>query len=553
MEEILITVEDDGLYIQVEAPPWEKRRCSGLPGVRQARVGVWRFPATPAVAKRLLRSFDDTEYSHDEAFMSLVALNSRIDRVQHVKTANNFKPIPEVRLDPWIQQLRGYHFARAMPGCMLAMDMGTGKTKVVIDLVTNLKLYRTLIIAPAPVITDVWPEEILKHGRKTKMVVATLTDMPIKKRVEIGDGLLNAPTNAYPWRWLLINYEAAWREPFKSWALKQRWDLVVADESHRIKGAGSRISTFLYRLGLRANRRICLTGTPLPNGPMDAYGQYRFLDPGIFGTDFGRFQEEYAVMGGFENREIIKYRRQKRMRRKMHTIMYSVEADDVQDFPPETDTYRYARLDKPSRRLYTALNKEFIIAVNDKTVTADNTLVKALRLQELTSGYAAPDSDPENPEVRQEKEFVNDIKKKLLLDTLQDLRRQPLVVFARFHWDLDNIHAVIKERGWTSCELSGRVNEVKLWKKGHRDVLVAQIQAGKEGLDFTRARYGIFYTLSFSYGDYRQMRKRIRRPGQVNPHTFVHLIISNTIDQEILEAIHAKEEPIKYLLKKRRG
>ncbi len=545
-----ITVSRDNLYLQVVAPPWEKRRCSKMPGVRQVNPTTWRFPATPSVAAQLIERFHDIEFTYDEGFRQLVIINRRIDQVQRVKTATSFIPIPEARTDPWIQQLRAYHFARAMPGCMLAMDMGTGKTKVVIDLVTNLHLFRTLVIAPSAVAEDIWPDEIMKHGRVTKNVVAALVDGPVKKRTETADALLNAPTDAYPWRWIIINYEAVWREPFKSWALKQHWNLVVADESHRIKGAGSNVSTFLYRVGLRADRRLCLTGTPLPNGPMDAYGQYRFLDPGIFGTNFGTFQNEYAEMGGFENREYLRYRNQKRMMKKMHRIMYHVDADDVQDFPSETDTYRHAKLDPESRRIYKALDKEFIAAVNDGVITIDNVLVKGLRLQELTSGYTTPDrKDPDQDKVRYE---ANSVKAHLLLDTLNDIKRQPMVIFARFRWDLATIHEVIQERGWTSCELSGSANDYREWKRGSADVLVAQIQSGKEGLDFTRARYGIFYSLNFSLGDYRQMRKRIRRPGQEKPHTFIHLIISNTIDQEIMEAIWAKEEPVDYLLKKRK-
>ncbi len=550
--EIKISVEDNGLYVQVDAPTWARQKLKDTPGIRSVgKTGMrWRFPATPGVAAHLTKIFQYDNYIIDNEFLHLVQLCTRIQKVQHVKTSNKLKSVPNTQTEPWIQQLRAYHFARAMPGCMLAMDMGTGKTKVVIDLVQNLHLFRTLVIAPKAVAEEVWPNEILEHGSATEMVVLTLLGKSVAKRVELADSLFNAPTDNYSWRWFIINYEAAWREPFKSWALKQHWNLVVADESHRIKGAGSQISKFLYRLGQRADRRLCLTGTPLPNGPMDAYGQYRFIDCGIFGTDFSRFQNRYAVMGGFENREIIKYKNQKRMKRMMHQIMYSVESDDVQDFPPETDAYRYARLEGKSRTHYNALNKQFITFIGEGATTAENVLVKSLRLHEITSGYLTEDTDDPKRRIKHE---INQTKRELLIDTLKDIRRQPIVVFGLFKWDLESIHAAVNSVGWTSSELSGSRNEVKEWKSGQTDVLVTQIGTGKEGLDFTRARYGIFYTLNFSLGDYRQMRKRIRRPGQDKPHTFVHLIISNTISEDIVAAIRAKEEPVDYLINKYRG
>ncbi len=81
------------------------------------------------------------------------------------------------------------------------------------------------------------------------------------------------------------------------------WDLIIADEAHRIKAPGGRASLFFKRMRTRANYRVALTGTPMPHGPLDIYAVFRFLDITIFGPGFAPFRQEYAVMGGYPPRD----------------------------------------------------------------------------------------------------------------------------------------------------------------------------------------------------------------------------------------------------------
>ena len=97
---------------------------------------------------------------------------------------------------------------------------------------------------------------------------------------------------------VVINYDSAWRTPFAEWALKQKWDLVVADEIHRCKAPGGKASRFLARLGKAARFRLGLSGTPMPHSPLDVYGYFRFIDATIFGWSYNRFRQHFAVMGG---------------------------------------------------------------------------------------------------------------------------------------------------------------------------------------------------------------------------------------------------------------
>ena len=111
---------------------------------------------------------------------------------------------------------------------------------------------------------------------------------------------------------------------------------------------------------------------------------------------------------------------------------------------------------------------------------------------------------------------------------------------------------ILEDKGWNVGELSGKKDDLKDFQEKKVNALVVQIQAGKEGIDLTRARYGIFFSYVLSYGDYRQCRKRIRRPGQKNPHTFIHLTVEGSIDTEIMRAYGTKGNVIDYLINLRR-
>ena len=80
--------------------------------------------------------------------------------------------------------------------------------------------------------------------------------------------------------------------------------MVIADEAHRIKSPGGKASLFFKRLRLRSRRRIALSGTPMPHGPLDIYALFRFLDITIFGPSFAAFRQNFAVMGGFQRKQI---------------------------------------------------------------------------------------------------------------------------------------------------------------------------------------------------------------------------------------------------------
>lgn len=290
----------------------------------------------------------------------------------------------------------------------------------------------------------------------------------------------------------------------------------------------------------------------MPHSPLDIYGQYRFLDKGIFGTSFTAFRARYARMGGYGNHQVLGYENQDDLRKKIYSIAFRIDEHDikaVQGLPEYVDIRRPVILSAYAKKLYQTLKSEFVVGVADGTVTASNALTRLLRLQQIGSGWARQDRNIETGDEGQLLQ-IDTAKQDALADLMEDLNdEEPIVIFCRFHHDLDAVHTVAAALGRASLELSGRKNELPAWQSGAAPVLAVQIQSGGVGINLVRARYCVFYSLGFSLGEYLQARKRIHRPGQSHNCTYYHLIAKDTVDEAVYKALEARQDVVESVLK----
>jgi len=352
-----------------------------------------------------------------------------------------------------------------------------------------------------------------------------------------------------------------WRDPLWDWMKDQDWDLLVCDESHRSKAPGGKFSKSLAHLADGIPAVLGLTGTPMPHSPLDIYAQARFIDSGVFGTSFNNFRNRYANMiklqgayGSFQ--KVAGFINQEELATKIEQFSYQVAAGDVLDLPEKQHLYRTFELDRHERKVYNEIKNDLISEANDRTITAANALVKVIRLAQICGGHATDDAGGLVE--------IGNSKEEALADMLEDLR-EPVVVFCRFRADLDAVHRAAKKVGVRSHELSGRVNELQDWKEyGVRDkmngmeptgrvdtkhsVIAVQIQAGGAGIDLTKARICIYYSVGYSLGDYEQSLARVHRPGQTRPVIYYHLVAEDTIETKLYEALEVKKSIIDFVL-----
>lgn len=465
---------------------------------------------------------------------------------------------PECRKgDSWDHQVEGYHFARNIynkakrksAGVGLFFDMGIGKTRTAIHLLDNSKLVRKVLVVSPKKVIPVWPAQFEMHSPINGDRLVLLPEGTVReKAMQIADAVeewnLNAPCRQLA---IVLNYDIVWREPLATTLKHCGFHFAILDEAHRLKSPGSRTSLYFSQLGKRIPYRLALTGTPLPHSPLDAYAMYRFLNPWIFGWGFKDFRERYAIMGGFEGKQVIEYRNLDELHEKMFSIAMRVKKEDVLDLPPAVHVDRRFKMSDKARRIYGDLEDELYSLIDDGEVTAANALVKLLRLQQVTSGHVKLD-DGRIREIHKDKE-------ELLADMFEDFEQdEPIVVFYRFKPDARAIERACKKTKRRFGEVSGDRNDAKggVFPEGV-DVLAAQVQAGGMGLDFTRSAYCIFFSVGFSLAEYDQCLARLHRGGQTRPVTYYHLIAMNTIDARVYYALQKRREIVESVLTQMRA
>lgn len=529
--------------VSVRAPFHLKDRLKAIPGARWNPTSkAWVYPATPAVAESL-RSLIGSRDEISPAFRALLLEADSVRSAQAFKDkALDLSPLPFApATQPWRHQLAAYHFASNLSACLLYLGMGTGKTRIALDLIQGRGHRRVLVACPLSVI-PAWERQAQIHAPGVK--VMRLDRGSVAQKTGRAEAALDfAGTDPVA---IVVNYDSIWREPFSEWVLSREWDLLIADECHRLKSPGSKVSMFFARLGAKAKHRLGLSGTPLAHSPLDAYGIFRFLDPGIFGTSFNRFAGRYAVYGGFEKRQVIDYVNQDDFNRRFYSISFRADRD-VLELPPATHVERTFELPAPAAKVYRELRDEFMSEVGSGLVTATNALSRLLRLQQVTSGHLPVG---EGEELRVER--LHTEKRRLLSEVLDEIEpSEPVVVFARFREDLADIHAAAEAAGRTSSELSGSRRELAAWQAGETNVLAVQIQAGSEGVDFTRARYAGYYSLGFSLAQFDQSLARTHRPGQTRPCVYFHLIAEGSVDRNVYKALRERKAVIETILEEK--
>ena len=423
-------------------------------------------------------------------------------------------------------------------GALLALEMGCGKTKVAIDLITNDPSIKHILITCPKNVVPVWPKEFDKHcGLGHIRILSLGSKLTVKKRKERAQLFIEANDAIGCVSVLVINHEAVWRAPFGKWALDRQWDLLIVDECHKAKSPSGRFSRFLAKLRDQCTFRLGLTGTPMPHSPLDLFAQCRFLDPGVFGPHYTPFKARYAVMGGFEGRQVVAFKNLEDLEERFDSITYRVKSDDVLDLPPVRDVVKWCSLSKKERTIYNEMETDLITGIDKGVIVASNALVKLLKLQQIVQGS-----------VKDENDVIHEVgtsKEDLLGQVLSEIdSEEPIVVFCLYTSDVYRVKRKAEELGRSCSVLKGGVDELDPWMEGDTNVLAIQIKSGGVGLDFTRARYCIFMCGTYNYGEYEQARARLHRPGQEHPVIYIHLMAHDTIDEIVEEAQRKKANVI---------
>ena len=293
-----------------------------------------------------------------------------------------------------------------------------------------------------------------------------------------------------------------------------------------------------------------MSGTPVQNQAVDIFSQYRFLDPSIFGDNFFAFRGRYCEMGGFNRKQIVRYKDLDTLIKKEHSIAYRVTKDEALDLPEQTFENRVVPMNKKERSIYDKLRRDGYAELEGSgTITATTVLTKLLRLQQFTGGFLVEDA-ADRPKLvsRGKLDALEDI----LLDYVVDGRKK-LVIFARFLPEIHEIEALCKKvLGKADMRAVAIYGDIKKEERGaivqqfQKDpattVFIGQIDTAGTGITLTAADTCVYYSVNFNFATYSQSLSRIHRIGQKNRCTYIHLVSEKTIDETILQALAKKED-----------
>ena len=410
---------------------------------------------------------------------------------------------------------------------LLAGEMGTGKTQCILHFIGCLlwakKISRALIICKLRGLA-VWEDEIRQTMPKT-ITYAVYRPGPMSTTWMSSD-------------LILTNYDYA-RTHFKE-LKKLSADVVVFDESHRIKNPNARQSRLAHKLGKLCEYAVAATGTPIGNHPLDVWSQFKFLKPGLLEDKFKDFKQEYVIWKGFGGHEVHKYKNLSRLGKLLrpYTIVWKKDLAVGKNFIEVP-----VDLPEDSKRRYKEMDKDLITYVNSETaISAPIVLAKLAKLSQISGGFI---KDTETKQIYP----LNTAKLealKELTDSLLDQGEKRIVIYARFIWELDQIKAMLAP-DWVTFSIRGGVTirEQKLAESLFKEsggAMICQIASGSESINLQSCNYTFYYSCDYSFINFQQSQDRTHRHGQKNKTCFYYVLLARgTRDRAIYRILQGKK------------
>lgn len=504
----------------------------------------WRYVLSDEVLESLIKLYDKFKTVSVEANKQIRDyLNKQKELEAARDLANQVKKQDSVELDIPLKSALYEHQKKAakmgtiLDNIALLMEQGTGKTLSAIAIATHRylkgQMRKLLIIAPKSVLPE-WARQFEEHtdlsyeahvveGKKDKKV-RLIKEWDPQKNLKV----------------LVINYESVWR--LEKELLKWAPDMVICDESQKIKNARAKQSKSVTKIGSKAKYRLILTGTPVTQNPLDFFSQYKFLDPSIFGNNFVQFRDRYAVMGGFNNYQVIRFQNLEELAEKAHSIAYRVTKEEALDLPEEVHQNLYAELEPEAEKRYREMEEDSVLKLEGETVTAPIVLTQLMKLQQIAGGFIKTE---EGTVVQ-----VSNAKLNILKEAIEDLvltYNKKVVIFARFIPEITAISEMLTKMKIRHHTLTGGTkNRGELIRdfqnNSNTKVFVINPKAGGTGITLTAADTAIFYSKDYSLEAYLQAMARIHRIGQKNKVTYIHILAKRTVDEAVTERLNNKQD-----------
>jgi len=431
------------------------------------------------------------------------------------------------------------------------MEMGTGKTKVLIDNLAMLydkgKIDGALIIAPKGVVKTWYEQELPTHLPDHIENVSVLWQPNITKtQQEKLDSLFEIDTAFHI---LIMNVEALSTEKGVKFAAKfinSHKTMMAIDESTTIKTPTARRTKNIIKLGLNAKYKRIMTGSPITKNPLDLYTQCEFLDPWLLDfASYYAFRNRYAEMKtmhlrGRSIQVVDKFQNLGELSDVVKQFSYRVLKEDCLDLPPKNFIKRHITLTPDQQRVYKQMKEQALAILNGKVTTTVTVLTQLMRLHQITCGYVTAD-DGSVQEVASNR--MNE-----LMSILEETEGK-VIIWANYQMSVGDIirnlsktygkDSYVHYYGLTPQEIR-QENIVRFQTDPKCRFIVGTPQTGGYGITLTQANTVIYYSNGYDLEKRLQSEDRAHRIGQTKSVTYIDLIADDTVDEKIVEALRKK-------------
>ena len=401
-------------------------------------------------------------------------------------------------------------------GCYgIFADTGTGKSAMALELAKHYG--KTLVLCPLSVIETAWIDDCKRFYPELKIINCWGTS----KKLRIA--ALKSDSDVY-----VMNYESY--KILKEYIKKMDFKCAIIDESQVMKNMTAQITSEILQLIDIIPHRFVLSGTPTPNHNSEIFPQMKFVDPEVFGNNYYGFQARYFSQDQADPHHWYQTDENKQAYyNRLRSKSVFLKKEDCVDLPPKVFEVKRFSLGKEQNKYYQDMLQN--IRDNINQWSKFEFTAKLMKLREIVSGFVI-NKDGTISDFDTEKD-------RILESSFEEIGDKPVIIWCQFQHEINRLAEKYNGVALTS-KTKNRDDVIRDFKNNKIKRLFTHPKLLGKGLTFVNCTYNIYYSMSFSYEEFRQSQDRIHRIGQNNKCTYIIIQGKDTIDEKIYSCLQRK-------------
>lgn len=405
-------------------------------------------------------------------------------------------------------------------GCYgIFADTGTGKTVMGLEIANHFN--KTLILCPLSVIETAWIDDCHRFYPDKKIINCWGDSRSERSKA------IKSNADIY-----VMNYESY--KILRNEIRSANFDCMIVDESSCMKNMGSQITSMILEMITVIPHRFVLSGCPTPNRFDEIFPQMKLVNSDIFGNNYYGFLARYSHQD-MANPHVWYQTNEDKERYNLRLQEQSVflKKEDCVDLPEKVFQVRRFDLSNEQKQYYNDVLYDIQSHINEWSKFEFT--AKLMKLREITSGF-----------VYQKDENVTTFKsnkENTLSEVLEEIGDNQVIIWCQFQHEIETLAKKFGGVGLTS-KTKNRDDVIRDFRDGKIKYLFTHPQLLGKGLTFVNCTYNVYYSLSYSYEEFKQSQDRIHRIGQTNKCTYIVLQANDTIEERIYDCLNRKKNAV---------